>query len=300
MSNWIETKKECEVGGEGNLITKTVILELEKEKENLWKYRPKEAIDLILRVFGIVAIAVPIILFYKGQQAERDKQKALFQLQIYTDATVEMHVLSEKNPGSAEFEQSKNKLFYQIYPKLRLLNDKPIVDTFRVLKDIIDFSSMAYILFNNNDSLSDILYPFLMKNRIERKGAFYFKGISEKIGEIRIRTLDLTYKLNDWRNDTEFSKRFTKDYHTQLDSLNKVFFEAISTEDEAANYIYQKILTKPKDNAVWKLPEPKDDLVDNIKEIQYGFDQNVKKHMAPYISQIDSMMIRSSRLLYNQ
>jgi len=298
MSNWIETKKEYEVIEQGDLTPKRITLEPEKEKENLWRYKPKEVIDLILRFVGIVAIAVPIILFYKGQQAERDKEKALFQLQIFTDATTEMHALANRKPGSPEFEQIKNKLFYQIYPKLRLLNDKPIVDTFRVMKDIIDFSSIAYILFNNVDSVSEMLRLFNIDRNFIKKESSYYKDIVDRICVARGRVLEM--RIYNWTNEIESSKRFTKNYVALLDSQSHEFLEAMLLKCMDANNTYNHMFADSLDTIKWKLTDPENDLLDNITETRYDYDKNVRKQLKPYISKIDSMMIRSSILLYNQ
>src|SRR3954453_8109164 len=142
--NWIETKRECEIGENGELITKKVTLELEKEKG----LEKKEIIDISLRLVSLLAIFIPVALFFQQQKAERDKQKALFQLDVYGNVTLRLHAMADMPVSGKQFETSKNELFYNIYPRLKLLNDKALTDTFAKIKDIINFTYGLSTVFN--------------------------------------------------------------------------------------------------------------------------------------------------------
>src|SRR4051794_15364798 len=150
---WIETRKECEIGENGELITKKVTLELEKYKG----LEKKDLIDISLRLVSLLAIFIPILLFFQQQKAERDKQKALFQLDVYGNVTTKLHAMADMPISSKQFESTKNELFYNIYPKLKLLNEKPISDTFGKIKDIINFTYGLSTVFNAADSLNHCL-----------------------------------------------------------------------------------------------------------------------------------------------
>src|SRR3954462_10443868 len=123
-SKWIETKKECEFDEKGELVVKKVTLELETKKG----LEKKDLIDISLRLVSLLAIFIPILLFFQQQKAERDKQKALFQLEVYSNVTTKLHSMLNVPINSKEFEITKNELFYTIYPKLKLVNDKAVTD----------------------------------------------------------------------------------------------------------------------------------------------------------------------------
>jgi len=92
---WIETKKECELDADGEYIVKKVTLELNRKK--YLGLEKKDFIDLLIRTIGIIAIFIPLLLFYLQRDAEIRKQKTLLQLDIYSKTTAELHALLNKS-----------------------------------------------------------------------------------------------------------------------------------------------------------------------------------------------------------
>lgn len=150
--NWKETKKECEVNGNGEYIIKKVTLEIEKRK--YFGLEKKDIIDLALRIIGLAAIFTPLLLFYLQRTAEIKKQKALFQLEIYSNTTSELHSLLNKSTNSVEYQKSKDKLFFELNPKLALLNDKLVIEKFNEIKQHVNLYTIISNECENIDSLT--------------------------------------------------------------------------------------------------------------------------------------------------
>ena len=271
---WIETEKECEITEGGELIPKKVMLELERGKENPWKYNPKEVIDLSVRIIALFAIITPIYLFYKGQEAERNKQNALFQLDVYSSAATELHSMMDKKFGSKEFDESQTKLLYEIYPKLILLNDKPIIDTFTVIKDILAF----YSIVANNVEDVDTTYTHL-----------YSADAEDKVAELKASIDNARVTISDWGSKSKRSKSL-------LSEERELYLQIVDSLDTAI-----KIIESPhtfldgSQNTI--VLTPKQNLVLHMNQLQLFVpalvNEKLKYFLEDYVDRLDSMMIES-------
>jgi hypothetical protein len=116
---WVETKKECEVNEVGNLIVRRVTLELEKKKTS--RLETKDIIDLTLRFVGLAAIGLPVLLFFFQEVAEREKQRALFQIEIFSNVSTLLHdILENDQLSKTDFESKRIRVFYEYLPKIKL------------------------------------------------------------------------------------------------------------------------------------------------------------------------------------
>lgn len=88
-------------------------------KEN--KFTRKEKIDLFFRVVAMLAIGMPVVMFLFQQNATVKQQRAMSQLETYTNTTRELNSLLRRPAGSVEFNQSKDKLEYDLLPKIDYL-----------------------------------------------------------------------------------------------------------------------------------------------------------------------------------
>lgn len=118
---WVETKKEFDITDTGERVPRKVTLEPFKKKYA--GFEKKEAIDVGVRVLSLMAIFIPLWLFFQQQKAEVNKQKVLFQLDLYAQITTELHSLLDRPFNNTQFEDSKAKLFYELDPKLKLLGN---------------------------------------------------------------------------------------------------------------------------------------------------------------------------------
>jgi len=228
-SKWIETKKECEINENGDLITKKITLELSKNK--YFGLEKKDIIDTVLRFIGLAAIFLPLWLFYQQQNAERNKQKALFQMDVYSHAVTELHSLLNKPMCSQEFEKSKNILLFDIYPKLVLLSDKTVIDTFKSIKNIIEFSSIMCDGFKLSDSLYNMTYnmeeillsqPKTSKQISLNKADKDFYNTYMQIYNLLSRLANIDYQINNTLDTAKQLELFDKAFvHTFIDLKQK-------------------------------------------------------------------------------
>lgn len=85
------------------------------------RFTRKEKIDLIFRIIGTIAIATPVLMFVLQQRAGVKQQKAMMQLEAYTNTTRELTAILRRPVNSAEFNQSKDKLEFDLFPKIEYL-----------------------------------------------------------------------------------------------------------------------------------------------------------------------------------
>jgi len=125
--NWIETRRDCDIDDNGILVVKKITLELEKPK--ILGIEKKDLLDLVLKLIGLISIAIPILLFSFQQSAERKRQKALLQTDLYINTSAYLHKLSKTYTSRKEFEQDLNRIKYELYPKILLFHDTLVNST---------------------------------------------------------------------------------------------------------------------------------------------------------------------------
>lgn len=194
---WIETKKECDINDRGEYVVKNITLEA--KNKTLLGFTKKDFIDLTVRILGLLAIFIPILLFFKQQNAEKSRQKSLLQVDIYSKTITELHALTNKPYGSLEFEESSKKIIYDLYPKLLLLNDANVISLMKPFNINIEFSLALSNVFKNSDifeTVSDSIIAisdptdtafkkFPVNSSFFRRNFVLKSGISSSIKQIR-------------------------------------------------------------------------------------------------------------------
>ena len=128
---WIETRKEFNTKESGDLGPPKIIHERDRSSE----FSKKEVLDIVFRSVTALAIAIPIMIFIGQRSAEIQKQKELFKFEVFTNTSTSLHIMLDSKPGSKEYNDSRAKLFYELYPKLLLINEPEINRTYNELKD---------------------------------------------------------------------------------------------------------------------------------------------------------------------
>ena len=164
----------------------------ETVRNNQMKFRfSSNSLDIIVKVAGILTIFIPLLLFYKQQEAENTRnwtEKKRMNIPTYW-----YRFISWKNSAfSKAFEEAHNTIFYEVYPRLLIFNDKEIlnkVDSLRSLdvfllqsKDVLEklneTDSLAIVLLDsaglNTEQYSSLYYRLGMPSLF-----YYFKGTSE-------------------------------------------------------------------------------------------------------------------------
>lgn len=284
---WIETKKECEVTETGELITKRVTLE--RADRRLEK---KDRIDISLRFLGLAAIFIPLWLFFQQQQSERDKQKALFQLDLYSNTTSELHSMINWPLQSHEFELSKNKILYQLYPKVVLLNDKAVIDSFRVIKDMITYASFVSDIFKQSDTLEKL-------NSANTAG---FKTVMTNIGNFRNSLEHILMLENETAQGKLFAQKYRRNEQKTFNHLNNIYTQLVKlTDPELADSLIGRQAPSMAD---WLYGSNSEGMfntaMDSVNVLKSVYPRDFTRYMTYNISALDSIMIKSNALLYKR
>lgn len=256
--NWIETKKECEVEENGELKTKKVTLELAKQK--YLGLEKKEAIDIFLRVLSLATIFIPVLLFFQQRNAELNKQKSLYQLGVYSTTITELHSFINKVIGTKEFDESASKVLYEIYPKLVLLNDKNVNNSFNPIKTTTEFSQVMSQVYKTSDAFFTIT------------------------DSIMLLMMDKT--LRNYPNNPEFFKR-NYQIKSQVDSYLKQLDRLVIDEDKFNDMTFKKLKSKAFE------------IVNNLKTAVINFNDNIYYEQAINQSN-ELTNIRDAILLYKE
>lgn len=178
-SEWKETKREFTVAENGELVPSKVTQELtSKVEEPKSKWEPKDILDVVFRTLTLFAIGVPIMLFYWQRQEEINKQRQLFQLDVYTSTSVQLHIISSEDVSKEEFNSAKKRLLYELYPKIQLLNNPQILKLMDTCREEILVREFSNSLMNRIDSIEGTILKLLQNNT---KG---FSEYSKKVTEL--------------------------------------------------------------------------------------------------------------------
>jgi len=299
-TRWIETKKECEIDEKGELVIKKVTLELEKHKG----LERKDIIDISLRLVSLLAIFIPILLFFQQQKAERDKQKALFQLDVYSNVTTKLHSLVNVPISSKEFEITKNELFYDIYPKLKLLNDKVVTDTFAKLKDIINFTYGLSSVSNAADSLNKCFVVLIDEDARQLTAPSTTNVSGKELEQFRWfeKLSNGESKIRNWNYETDQVRSFCRKYQQRAagyirslqQSADKLIYPQLPKSDESKEEEYRR---QEEDNQNYNDFISAKSLFDDFNN---KYDSTFKSYLQERTLILDSLMTTSNSFFYNR
>lgn len=240
-SKWVETKKEYDISDTGERVPKKVTLEPFKKKYA--GFEKKEAIDVVLRVVSLLAIFIPLWLFFQQQKAELNKQKVLFQLDLYAQITTELHSLLDRPFNNAQFEDSRNRLFYELDPKLKLLGDSKVINKFKELKQNIPLYLLCSKINMNVDSFrhySENILVHIKSSHIPVAGAYaedeknIFYTLFYKIDSMHT---DLNSMQGVLKEELIQKESYDTTGRTIVKNLGAVFLKNVNRIEETENYI---------------------------------------------------------------
>lgn len=116
--NFKPTKKVYEIKDDS-----CTLKEVTTEPSPKDRFNKKEITDLIFKIIGVAAIATPLFLTFWQRKAEIAKQRSLYEFELITTTTGELHSLLAKSPTDSGYQRSYSKIFYELMPKMSLLND---------------------------------------------------------------------------------------------------------------------------------------------------------------------------------
>lgn len=296
--DWIETRKECEVDSTGQLTVRKITLE--RKRGHYLGLERKEIIDIALRLLSLGAIFIPLFLFYKQQKAERDKQRTFFQLELYSTTTTQLNSLVNQPLGSTGFDQAQGKILYEIYPKLRLLSEDVVVDSFLVLKDIIYYSSIMAKGFNASDSLRKMI------TRTAESGRNRYEGKEENsLTETfsgSLQSLDGSIKeLRKWKAETQQGKAFSKPFQeTMIKAFSTLRAQADASLEILRGNGQNDGMGRSVDLAGSEVLERFYSAYGAVLALKTNYSNQFNVETQLYTSRLDSIMAESTKQLYSK
>jgi len=298
---WIETRKEFATTDSGELGPPKVIHERDRSTE----FNRKEILEIVFRSVTVLAIVIPILIFIGQRSAEIEKQKELFKFEVFTNTSTSFHTMLDSKPGSKEYNDSKAKLFYELYPKLLLINDPDIIRTYDELKDNflvneynakgierINFSARLIILEVSNllDSVA------IIKNRGQLSRLF------TNVNDLFIEADNSVSQVQSMLDEYEFKQSTSKD---SLKLFTKNMYEYL---DAAGNHILDNEYFYRIDNldSIKRIHNdfPPYSLINSDSTQKYSetwkeFQRYFKRNSSSLISRFDSLLKMKSKYLYN-
>ncbi|MBE7172615.1 MAG: hypothetical protein INR73_18695 [Williamsia sp.] len=313
---WIQTKKECEVDAQGNLVPRMITLERSRKK--YLGFEKKDAVDILLRVASFFAVFIPLGLFYLQRKAEINKQKAIYQLQVYAEATSLLHQILEMPADSANFSSATNKLYFDSYPKLRILGENEVSNKFREIKNQIPLYSFLYKVddhlsnFYQNAShlLDGMLYiddthtgddkktieRFFQEKRVTDSSYVAFASLQQALRQNFVSKEPAD--TNGLNAIQQFAKREKiqvdkmEEYHAWFNNLSDRFYTDTLIRNHGYNddYDYYYVGFAETSGAVtMKMKDMKQELTGHKDLIS-----NFKNHLLREVEQLDSLMMVSN------
>ena len=193
---WIETKREYAVLDNGKSRLERYTTELKSDKGK--RFEKKDWIDYSFKLISALAIAIPIILFYKQRENEIIKQRSQYQLDVITNTSTSLANLLNQDPLNKDYEEIRNRLFIELKTKMRLLNDQEINSGFNYLDSI----ERLYYFSNHLKASVDSLFRLSM--------------------EMIVSTIEL-----DKGNSTKLTKQQSEIYNQRFQSMIEPYNKAI-------------------------------------------------------------------------
>ena len=269
QQNWKESLREFEYDIDGNLKPKRIVCELEK-KEN--SFTRKDYFDFSLRLVSALAIFIPLIIFIQQQKAETRKQKSIYQTEVFTGTISELHLIEKTQLNTSDFVKHKEKLISELYPKILITNNQNVIDTFNVIYDILNFSSImteAYgslinLRFGSNVVIgtdSSFIVPIYYGYDREQE---FLKSYS-------------VYK--EWKPSSLTSLEITDDFRKQSLKIFDPIAELLPIRGVDSDTLRK---------LQWRISNG----IDSAKVISYKFSEFIKSNLKKYIVNFDSLCLR--------
>jgi hypothetical protein len=162
---WIDIKREYEISQTGERwLTK---VSMEEKKRKYLGLEKRDALDLLLRCIGLLAIFIPIYTYFLQQNSQVTARKAEAKLSLYASVTTEIHNIVDRSLSDKDEQATKARLFYDLYPKLVMQGDEKVVRNVGMLKNLIPLYSFILSITPNIDtfnSYANYLYkPIIMQ-----------------------------------------------------------------------------------------------------------------------------------------
>jgi hypothetical protein len=162
----IETNRVTTVDADGKIISEEISYE-SKQKQD--KDKKKESFDNTVKIFGLIAILLPLWLFYLQQRSEFERQKAIMEYDAYSNLSTALHKYSDKmnfynqenkyiNRGNKYIiERLKDSILLELIPRSSLFKNDSLVNNLKLVKNQVGALFYYYKFLESKNQLDSIL-----------------------------------------------------------------------------------------------------------------------------------------------
>jgi hypothetical protein len=297
---WIETRKEFTTKDSGDLGPPKIIHERDRSAE----FNRKEILEIVFRSIAALAIAIPIMIFIGQRRAEIEKQKELFKFEVFTNTSTSFHTMLDSKPGSKEYNDSRAKLFYELYPKLLLINEPEIIRTYDELKDNLlvneyNVKGIARINFSASLIIREV-YTLLDSIAIVKSRA-QLSRLFTNINNLLDQALDSLGQVQSMLDEYEFKQSTSKD-SLKLFTENMFDYLNIAGDHILDNNDFYRIDNLDSIRRIGSSFPPyiliNSDTTRKYSEAWKGFERFFKRNSLSLIGRFDSLIKMKSSYLY--
>ncbi|HMJ47839.1 MAG TPA: hypothetical protein VK498_10945 [Ferruginibacter sp.] len=220
VKKWIETKREFEVDENG-------ISNLSKTTSELDNFRRKDILDFFLKTLPLLGILASLIIFFKQQNNELQRQTRLFKIETYINTTTTIRAMVTKI--DKEFFIAKDELYSKLYPRIKFINDKSVINK---VDTIITYINLYSILLKHHEDIDSLINKFY--SMIEFKDSSK-NGVSEYVRRHKEELNDIMISLSNRKISSEFRDSTFK--NTMLFLNDSLYNQCADEANDMSDYI---------------------------------------------------------------
>jgi hypothetical protein len=286
-TSWIISKKDYKRNDAGKFI---LIGYSKDRKHGKWNIQGKDIVDFSFRLIGLLAIAIPIVLFLLQQRekrieddikSEKEERKQMYQLQV--NLLDRFLALKYMEPSTKEFREASNLIETNIYASIKMLEDP---DLEREYTRILDYKHCLSLLYQSDttnysvylSTLSPIMQ--LAQSHLLIKG-FHWQAITNE-KTLKFDTLFYLEKkkvLKRYSASIFFLSKNMQDlsikYEGDTSTVEYKTFNLASSYVSQAKYIYERVseLIQRYTENIRTYPKSKERVQENLEDLfKYTYD----------------------------
>ena len=120
--SWKKVRKELEITKSGEF--REVKQVFESKTDYILGFDKKEFIDLIVKIVGIIAIFIPIFLFYLNDKSEKRKERELIEAKVFLKNSSDLNKLINTNQNHQLYDSLMTSIFYNNITELHFFGTK--------------------------------------------------------------------------------------------------------------------------------------------------------------------------------
>jgi hypothetical protein len=175
--DWIDIRRDYKINEQGEEVLTNITRERNKEK--ILGFEKRDFIDFSLRTFALLAIFVPVILFYFGQQKEANKAKTAANLESYSAIAKDLYTITDPFTTTDSIKNAFENFKFNSYLKVKLYGNQALIKKTEELKSLASLYVYAIYIARTIDTfrISSIF-------ELEHDYDFSSEGNDEKFSSI--------------------------------------------------------------------------------------------------------------------